>query len=60
MDMLRDTVGIERLLFGSDFPHAEGLPDPMMYVKDIPTFDEDETRAVMRDNVLELITPRPT
>ena len=38
-----DTIGTERLLFGSDFPHAEGCADPMMYVKDIPAFDEDET-----------------
>jgi predicted TIM-barrel fold metal-dependent hydrolase len=60
MDVLREKVGIDRLLFGSDFPHAEGLPDPTLYVKDIPTFDEAETRAVMRDNVLDLITPRPT
>ena len=30
-----------------------------MFVKDIPTFTEDETRAIMRDNVLELMTPQP-
>ncbi|MGI8754325.1 MAG: amidohydrolase family protein [Acidimicrobiales bacterium] len=60
MERLRDAVGIDRLLFGSDFPHTEGLPDPLAYVKDIPTFDAADTKAVMRDNVLELITPRPT
>lgn len=59
MDMLSDALGIDQLLFGSDFPHAEGLPEPTMYLKDIPTFSEDETRKVMRDNALELITPRP-
>jgi predicted TIM-barrel fold metal-dependent hydrolase len=59
MAMLRDLVGVDRLLFGSDFPHAEGLPEPTDYVKDIPTFSDDEVRRVMRDNVLELITPRP-
>jgi predicted TIM-barrel fold metal-dependent hydrolase len=60
MAMLKDVVGIERLLFGSDFPHTEGLPDPTMFVKDIPTFDDAEVRAIMRDNVLDLMTPRPT
>ena len=55
MDQLKDAVGIDRLLFGSDFPHTEGLADPTAFVKDIPTFSEDETRKVMRDNVLELI-----
>ena len=55
MGRLRDAIGIERLLFGSDFPHTEGLPDPVQYVKDIPEFDAAETKAVMRDNVLELL-----
>jgi predicted TIM-barrel fold metal-dependent hydrolase len=55
MARLRDAVGIERLMFGSDFPHTEGLPDPCAYVKDIPEFDEAETRAVMRDNVREFL-----
>jgi predicted TIM-barrel fold metal-dependent hydrolase len=55
MAMLRDVVGIERLLFGSDFPHTEGLPEPTMFVKDIPTFSPEDTRRVMRDNVLELL-----
>jgi predicted TIM-barrel fold metal-dependent hydrolase len=59
MAMLKDAIGIERLLFGSDFPHTEGLPEPTMFVKDIPTFTDDEVRAVMRDNVLELLTPQP-
>ena len=57
--MLKDALGIERLLFGSDFPHTEGLPEPTQFVRDIPTFSDDETRAIMRDNVLELLTPRP-
>ena len=59
MALLKDKLGIDRLLFGSDFPHAEGLTEPSYFTKDIPTFTEDETRAIMRDNVLELITPRP-
>ena len=59
MAMLKDALGIDRLLFGSDFPHTEGLPEPTMFVKDIPTFDEVEVRKIMRDNVLELITPQP-
>ena len=55
MAMLKDAMGIDRLLFGSDFPHTEGLPDPTHFVKDIPTFTEAETKAVMRDNVLDLL-----
>jgi predicted TIM-barrel fold metal-dependent hydrolase len=59
MQLLKDLVGVDRLLFGSDFPHAEGLPEPTDFVKDIPGFSDDEVRAVMRDNVLDLIAPKP-
>jgi predicted TIM-barrel fold metal-dependent hydrolase len=55
MAMLKDAIGLDRLLFGSDFPHTEGLPEPTMFVKDIPTFAPDEVKKVMRDNVLELL-----
>jgi predicted TIM-barrel fold metal-dependent hydrolase len=55
MSMLKDQVGIERLMFGSDFPHTEGLADPCAFVKDIPDFDADETKIVMRDNVYEFL-----
>ena len=55
MERLKQEIGVERLLFGSDFPHTEGLPEPTMFVKDIPTFTEAETKAIMRDNVLELM-----
>jgi predicted TIM-barrel fold metal-dependent hydrolase len=59
MAMLKQVLGVDRLLFGSDFPHAEGLPEPTDFVKDIPAFTPAEVRMVMRDNVLELLTPRP-
>ena len=55
MARLRDAVGIDRLMFGSDFPHTEGLADPCAFVKDIPEFDAAETEAVMRTNVLEFL-----
>ena len=55
MVMLRDLLGIDRLLFGSDYPHAEGLADPMSYVDELVGFDNDEIRKVMRDNADGLI-----
>lgn len=56
MARIKDEIGIERMLFGSDFPHTEGLPDPVGFVKDIPTFDDAERQAIMRDNVRELLS----
>ncbi len=56
---LRDLIGAERMLFGSDFPHAEGLADPVSFVHDLDGFAGDEIELVMRTNGLSL-TQRAT
>ena len=55
MSMLKDHMGVEHLLFGSDFPHTEGLPVPTDFVDDIPGFTDAEIKAIMRDNVLAFL-----
>ena len=30
-----DCIGVDRVLFGSDYPHTEGLADPLSYLDDI-------------------------
>lgn len=52
---LRDQIGVEHLLFGSDFPHAEGLAIPTDFIHDRKGFDEDEVRRVMRENARALL-----
>jgi predicted TIM-barrel fold metal-dependent hydrolase len=47
---LADMIGIEHVLFGSDWPHAEGLAEPAAFVDDLAGFDADEVRTIMRDN----------
>ena len=42
------------MIFGSDYPHAEGLADPKSFVDDLPGFSDDEIRLVMRENGLAL------
>ena len=56
---LADLIGVAHVLFGSDFPHAEGLPAPLDYLDDLRDFSGDEIRRIMRDNQHELLTPRP-
>ena len=51
---LRDELGANRMIFGSDYPHAEGLADPLAFVDDLPGFSDDEIRLVMRENALAL------
>ncbi|MGA0877518.1 MAG: amidohydrolase family protein [Ilumatobacteraceae bacterium] len=53
--LLADTIGVDRLLFGSDFPHAEGLAVPTAFVHDLHGFSDGEIRRIMRDNALEFL-----
>jgi predicted TIM-barrel fold metal-dependent hydrolase len=55
---LADSIGIDHVLFGSDWPHAEGLADPTDFVDDLDGFDAEEIRTIMRDNGRALVTPR--
>jgi predicted TIM-barrel fold metal-dependent hydrolase len=54
---LADRIGAERVLMGSDFPHAEGLADPVRFLDDLHGFSPEEVRRVMRDNGRTLVTP---
>ena len=47
------------MLFGSDFPHGEGLADPVEFVKDLDGFSKPDIRLVMRENGMKLIQPQP-
>jgi predicted TIM-barrel fold metal-dependent hydrolase len=52
-------VGAERVLFGSDYPHAEGLAEPTSFEKELQGFSEEDVRLIMHDNARALVTPRP-
>ncbi|WP_068274021.1 amidohydrolase family protein [Aldersonia kunmingensis] len=59
--LLAERIGVERILFGSDWPHGEGLENPTSYVKDLAGLDDRDIRKVMRDNALEFLgTPAST
>jgi predicted TIM-barrel fold metal-dependent hydrolase len=59
VSLLRDLLGPERLLMGSDYPHAEGLATPTDYVHELKGFSDAEIQMVMRDNALGLSERRP-
>ena len=54
-----DLMGAERVLFGSDWPHIEGMPQPLDYVPELAKLSDADRRRVLLDNVTELNTPRP-
>ncbi|MEX5636462.1 amidohydrolase family protein [Parafrankia sp. FMc2] len=49
------TVGWDRVLFGSDYPHPEGLTEPRGYFKYAEGMDERRTRDFMGDNARRFI-----
>ena len=67
---LIDLLGASQVLFGSDFPHAEGMSDVEDYQERTAELvarvghPDDEIRMIMRDNGLQLLglapTPTPT
>jgi len=52
-------MGAERVIFGSDWPHIEGMPQPLDYVGELAGFDEGVRRRILRENVRELNELRP-
>jgi predicted TIM-barrel fold metal-dependent hydrolase len=48
-------VGASQVLFGSDFPHAEGLADPVRFEETIATLPAEQRQLVMRENALRLL-----
>ncbi|SRR5579883_1937526 len=51
-----DEVGIDPIVFGSDFPHGEGLAYPSEYVEaQLKGFTEAEQRRIMRDNLADFL-----
>jgi predicted TIM-barrel fold metal-dependent hydrolase len=56
---LRDLIGEDHILFGSDWPHVEGMAEPLDYVNELKVFDDATTRKILFDNVDGLNTLRP-
>jgi predicted TIM-barrel fold metal-dependent hydrolase len=49
---LIEAIGIDHVLFGSDYPHPEGLAEPCSYVDHLPEgMPEDDLRKVMGANL---------
>jgi predicted TIM-barrel fold metal-dependent hydrolase len=55
LQALAELVGVERILFGSDWPHGEGLAEPTDFIKELDGFSPDEVQRIMRHNCLELL-----
>jgi len=52
---LADLIGVERILFGSDWPHGEGVAQPLDFARELGGFDETAVQRIMHDNCAELL-----
>jgi predicted TIM-barrel fold metal-dependent hydrolase len=51
VDRVIDAVGVDPIVFGSDFPHGNGLPEPSIYLSQLQNCSDDQVRAIMRGNL---------
>jgi predicted TIM-barrel fold metal-dependent hydrolase len=50
---LIELIGADRVVFGSDFPHAEGMSDPLSYVDELEGLPKEDIARVMGANLAE-------
>jgi predicted TIM-barrel fold metal-dependent hydrolase len=54
-EALVSLIGPTQVLFGSDYPHAEGLAEPASYFDELTALPASEQRMIMRTNTGELL-----
>jgi predicted TIM-barrel fold metal-dependent hydrolase len=52
---LAELIGVDHVLFGSDYPHPEGLADPASYVDELAGLPEESIRKIMGGNLATLM-----
>ena len=55
LQSLVDLVGADHVLFGSDYPHPEGLADPISYVDELDGMADDTKAKIMGGNLAGLM-----
>jgi predicted TIM-barrel fold metal-dependent hydrolase len=48
-------LGARHVCFGSDFPHVEGLADPLNYLGELDGLPEADVARIMGGNIIELL-----
>ena len=52
---LAELIGVDRVLFGSDYPHPEGLADPASYLDELEGLPDETIRKIMGGNLARLM-----
>ena len=48
-------IGTDRVVFGSDYPHPEGLADPVSYAKELDSLPDEDITKIMGGNLAEAL-----
>jgi predicted TIM-barrel fold metal-dependent hydrolase len=56
---LADKIGVTQVLFGSDWPHGEGLAEPLQFAKEIAGMAPEDVGRIMRDNAVAFLGGGP-
>ncbi len=56
---LVDLIGAERVCFGSDFPHPEGLDDPLAWRHELDAVPAPDVEKIMSTNMFGLLGTAP-
>jgi predicted TIM-barrel fold metal-dependent hydrolase len=52
---LIELLGADRVLFGSDYPHPEGMADPLSFVDELHSLPADDVAKIMGGNLNRLM-----
>lgn len=55
MDKLVELIGADRILYGSDWPHPEGLGRPLDYLDDVAGLKPADVKKIMHGNLKGLL-----
>ncbi|MGI8662087.1 MAG: amidohydrolase family protein [Acidimicrobiales bacterium] len=54
-----EQMGADRVIFGSDWPHIEAMPQPLDYLPETKPLSPIDRELVLHDNATFLANPRP-
>jgi predicted TIM-barrel fold metal-dependent hydrolase len=52
---LIQAIGADKVVFGSDYPHPEGLADPVSYAHELDSLPAEDVRRIMGGNLAEAL-----
>jgi predicted TIM-barrel fold metal-dependent hydrolase len=55
-----NAIGVDNVVFGSDYPHPEGMEDPTSFVEELDTLNDVDKAKIMGGNLSKLMKCDPS